>query len=897
MIKKIFKTGLLLGLLLFIFVLIFTFTVIGNTPKIDPLKIYDYLAESSILYDDSGNVIDNLYLTDGNRTNIDYEDMPENLINAIISIEDKTFWDHHGFNFWRMGGAVKEYLEGGGQISGTSTITQQLARNVYLSESKSIRSLGRKVSEAYYTVLLENSLSKKKIIEAYLNTISFGYNSYGVQAAAKAYFNKDAKDLDLAECAALAAIPKASSSYALVTKLNNAQDSTYRNQGVASRTIGKIIHKGEDYTYIYNGDRSANRRKTVLNLMAKQGYISQNQAEEAKNVNLADRIKINTAKIDDSTTYFIDYLIEDLKKDLMDKYNYSKRDAEQKIYAGGLKIHTTLNSKAQQAIERGFAQDYNFPGMENIRYDHRNNILNDKGRILMYSYNNLFTNSGHFKLAPRDYFFRHGNLILRKGRKLKFIRTNVRDSIDYSLEFKKIYNIQGSKFYAIDGGFILIPQKYKRMDNKGNLIIDKKFLRKFSSSVKKINGYYYFASSLYSLKTKAQQPQAAMAILDYRTGQIKAIMGGRNIKGHKLFNRAISPRQPGSAIKPLSIYSSALQQGKEAADKGIPMNFISYDKNQRTGLYGSYWTASSGINDAPLTINGKVWPKNWYNGYRGVMTLRKSVEQSVNVNAVRVFQQVGSKYAIRQLKKFGVSTLTNSGTVSDSNAAALALGGMVRGISPLEMASAYGTFPNRGIRIKPVTYTKVEDKTGQEILYPEIHKTRVLSHSIAFIMQDILRTTVENGIAKPAKIPGVDTAGKTGTTSDKKDIWFCGFTPHYTAALWIGNDMNLSLSSSSESTAKLWSSIMKEAVSELYGSFESMPDDVFRISGEYYAVGTESGRGYYVPVTTVKPSPARKPEEDEIEEENPDIDENDTPTEDDIPEEDSEDEGDENANN
>ena len=110
-----------------------------------------------------------------------------------------------------------------------------------------------------------------------------------------------------------------------------------------------------------------------------------------------------------------------------------------------------------------------------------------------------------------------------------------------------------------------------------------------------------------------------MAILDYRTGQVKAIMGGRNIKGQKLFNRATSPRQPGSAIKPLSVYSSALQQGKEAADKGIPMRFITYDKNQRTGLYGSYWTASSGINDAPLTINGKVWPKNWYNGYRGVM--------------------------------------------------------------------------------------------------------------------------------------------------------------------------------------------------------------------------------------------------------------------------------------
>ena len=110
--------------------------------------------------------------------------------------------------------------------------------------------------------------------------------------------------------------------------------------------------------------------------------------------------------------------------------------------------------------------------MENIQYDHRHNIVNDKGKILMYSYNNLFTHSGQFRLAPRDYSLHDGNLVLKKGRKLKFMRTNVRNSIDYSIEFRKIYNRQEEKFYAIDGGFILVPQKYKSIDDKGNLVIE-----------------------------------------------------------------------------------------------------------------------------------------------------------------------------------------------------------------------------------------------------------------------------------------------------------------------------------------------------------------------------------------------------------------------------------------
>ena len=241
MIKKICKIVLGIGFATFVFLGLYSFTVVANTPKIQPEKIYDYLSERSVLLDDKDQVIDSVSLEGGNRTNIKYKDMPKNLINAVVSIEDKTFWKHHGFNFWRMLGAIKNSLFSGGEISGTSTITQQLARNVYLSETKSVRSLSRKISEAYYTMVIEANLSKEKIMEAYLNTIYLGNNSYGIQSAAKSYFNKDAKNLDLTESAALAALPQAPNNYALVKKVNSAEGKTGKD------SKNKILHENSDF--------------------------------------------------------------------------------------------------------------------------------------------------------------------------------------------------------------------------------------------------------------------------------------------------------------------------------------------------------------------------------------------------------------------------------------------------------------------------------------------------------------------------------------------------------------------------------------------------------------------------------------------------------------------------
>lgn len=841
MVKKVLKWVVMFGIAMCVFVWIYAFTVIANTPKIDPDNIYDYLPESSVLLDDQGEVIESLYLDGSNRTNISYDEMPEDLINAVVAIEDKTFWKHHGFNITRIFGAIKESLTSGGGISGTSTITQQLARNVYLSETKSVRSLSRKISEAYYTVILESNLTKEEIMEAYLNSIYLGNNSYGVQSAAQSYYNKDAKDLDLVECVSLAALPKAPDSYALVKK----RDAAEGDAGLEENQ--PIIYENSDYIYYYNGDASKDRREATLRLMEEQGYITAEEHEKALATDLKDKLDVVASSASSGTSYFVDYMIEQVTDDLIEKYNYTAQEAREKIYSGGLRIYTSLNSKAQKAVEDAFANNYNFPSNTNINYDGNGNIIGSNGQITLYDYDNYFNSEGTFTLSKSEYKESDGNLILLAGKRLNFYSTSYNGVQDYNIEFKDMYEFKDGALYSIEGGVINVPAQYKSLDEDGNLVIDSSFFGSKDQTkgfFVKSGDNYTVDKSCYTLRASVRQPQAAMVITDYKTGEIKAMVGGRGTSGRMLYNRAINPRQPGSSIKPLAIYSSALQQGYEAAEAGTPMSFTEFDSKTNSKYYGDYWTASSGINDAPIKYNGKDWPKNWYDGYKGEMTMRKAVEQSVNTTAVRVYQQVGSDYAIEQLKKFGISTVVEDGSVNDKNPSALALGGMTKGISPLEMSGAFGTIANGGTRVDSITYTKVEDKHGELMLETDPQSTEVLDEGVAFVTQDILRTTVTNGIAANAQVSGQTTAGKTGTTSDSMDIWFCGFTPQYSAALWIGNDVNITIDATSDAVASLWSTIMTKATSGMDGSLKSQPDNVKKIDGEYYVTGTEAGRTF-----------------------------------------------------
>lgn len=827
----LFRDIILAGVLCVMIFICYSFVIITKAPKIDPVNIYDNIQQSSVIYNDEGRAVDSAYYTQ-DRKICKYEDMPENLINAFVALEDKTFWKHHGFNWTRMIGAVFQSITGSGKISGTSTITQQLARNVYLPETMSTRSIKRKVLEMYYAAVIERKLSKKEIVEAYLNTIYLGFGNYGVEAASESYFGKKPKDLSLVQCASLAALPQAPDSYALVQMLGTGE----------TPDDNDTIIKKRPNKYVAN-DESKNRRETCLALMKNQGYITEDQYNKAKGQKLTKFLNAQLSNKASKYSYFHEYLLDEVIQDLMEKYDYSKDKATDLVYTGGLNIYSTVDSHAQAMIVKEFNKDSNFPSIAGYSTDGNGNIINSGGGIMLYSYRNFFNSKNEFKLKSQECKVNEdGSLTIKSGYRLNIYNT----SAGYSLEFKPTYVNEGGKLYMYNGGYINIPEKYKSMDDNDNLVISAKFFKKYPDWIKLGKNTATITENAYTLPEKTIEPQSSMVIVEVGTGKIKAMVGGRKQQGRQLYNRALNPRQSGSSIKPISVYSGALQKSYDLASEGkkFPFKDTGHDR-QGSKYYGDYLTASSVIVDERMTFNGQTWPQNASNSFSGAVTMRKALQNSINVCAVKLELQVGAEYIADLVEKFGITTLDREGGTNDLNPAALALGGLTNGVIPLEMAQAYAAFPNGGVRQSSIAYTKVTDRNGKVLLTSKSESSKVLDEGVAFVMTDMLKSVVSQGIGSPAGISGVQAGGKTGTTSSEFDIWFDGFTPSYAAALWIGNDVNMQLTSMSGPAAALWGKIMNQIPKAKKGHYKSQPSDVTHVNGEYYTKGTESGRSTY----------------------------------------------------
>lgn len=812
----ILKLLIVMGLLVCIGVAGYVANIIKNTPPIETDNIYSMLSQSSVMYDSKGNVIDNIY-RDQNRTVASISEIPQSVQNAFIALEDKTFKTHHGFNVVRIFGAIYNSVRYNVPISGTSTITQQLARNLYLEDEMSKRDIDRKVREAYIAHILEKRLSKDEIMEAYLNTVNFG-GGYGIQAAARSYFDKDVSELNLQESVALAVMPNQPTAYALVLTIPLDMATEYKD---------RIIYTRGEYAYIWN-DAGESRMKMGLKLMLDQGMITQEEYEANKNICVKDIVNPSMEDANVEANYFADYVIATVIKDLQTQYGYDYEKAANMVYSGGLKIHTTLDSQAQRIVEKEFKKSSNFPSPTGYRTDGSGNILDKYGKILLYKYSNYFTDDGFFRLKSSEYKMRDdGSLLLKKNKRLLFYKTEVNGTVDYSIEFKNMYRIKKGKFYSISGGYLSIPQSYKSITENGNIIVSAKFFEDFPDFFKQDGDR--LATDNFTLRAEVIQPQSAMVIINNKTGAIVAMQGGRQTKGRMLYNRAVNPRQPGSSIKPIAVYSAALQRSYELSQAGEEYPFVEpgFD-TQGAHLWGDYITAGSIVNDEPLRVNGKIWPKNSYNGYRGLYTFRTALQQSVNVCSVKILAQVGVDYAYKHTLKFGLTTLIGEGAQNDVNLAGLGVGGMTNGTTPLEMASAYTVFVNDGIHKSHYCYKKVTTRSGATILEPARTSDEVLNPGVAWIMRDILKSVVSQGIAGNAKIAGEQVGGKTGTTDESVDIWFDGFTPKYTAALWIGNDVNIKLSSMSPMAASLWSKIMSQVKRAKGGEYGKKPDNVIR---------------------------------------------------------------------
>jgi len=309
-------------------------------------------------------------------------------------------------------------------------------------------------------------------------------------------------------------------------------------------------------------------------------------------------------------------------------------------------------------------------------------------------------------------------------------------------------------------------------------------------------------------RNEPEKPQGSAVIIDNATGAIVALQGGY---GQKIINRGINRavdahRRPGSSIKPLISYAPALQ-----TKKYVPTSLV--DQTQ---------------GNLDPSDPGRLWPRGLYSGND---TIRGVIRKSDNPAAVRVIQDIGYETALNYLKLNGIDR-------TDEVYPAIALGGFTYGMSSLEMAAAYATFANQGVYREPFSYTHVTDSNGKIILENEVAKTNVFSPETAFMMSDMLRDVITSGTASGnvSSIKGgeIDVAGKTGTTDDALDKWFCGFTPYYSAAVWYGYDNRLKktqVPSNEEANAmRIWNDFMQQIHEDKEAAHFTRPDSVERIS-------------------------------------------------------------------
>lgn len=381
-------------------------------------------------------------------------------------------------------------------------------------------------------------------------------------------------------------------------------------------------------------------------------------------------------------------------------------------------------------------------------------------------------------------------------------------------DLKSKYNYSDNEINSLFayGGLKIHTTMDSELQNKiQNIINDNVTKDKTSSS------QYIFPRN-YNLNPIQPKLQASATIMDYRTGDVKVIIGGRGDQGPLSYNRAASSKflkAPGSAIKPLTVFAPAIDSKIATAGTVIEDSPLS---NELAKLYGS--------NNNPYN------PQNANRRFSGYMPLRQALKVSSNLVSVKLTHEVSLKTSALYGEKFGLQL----DETDKKSIAALALGqldsGQFKGTNPLTISAAYGVFGNNGNMVKPKIYSKVIDRTGRVLLENTPESIKVLSPQAAYIMYDLLKEPVSpGGTGSAAKFGDIDVRGKTGTSSYNTDLWFAGLTPYYSAAIWVGNDDKSKIEGGmySSSVAKLWGIIMNEAHKGLENKSIPRPDNITEV--------------------------------------------------------------------
>ena len=654
--------------------------VIDNAPDVNDIDIMP-LGYATFLYDDQGNQIRKLAAPDANRLPVTLEQIPVELQHAVVAIEDERFYEHNGIDVRGILRAGVKALTSGDFSEGASTITQQLLKNNvftnWTSESTQLERFTRKFQEQYLAIQVEKKTDKDTILENYLNTINLGAGAYGVQAAARQYFDKDVWDLNLSECATLAGITQNP------TKFNP----------------------------ILNPDSNKKRRKEVLQHMLDQNYITEEQYKEALEDDVYSRIQAAQEKHSDNSntiyTYFEDELTDQIINDLMNIKGYTKTQATNLLYSGGLKVYTTQDSAIQNILDEEYTDPSNFPDQTQYELDFALTVTDPEG-----------------------------------------------NQVNYSKEMLQLY------FQNEDPNFDLLFDS----PEEGQTYVDRYKENILSDGSKIVAERVNFAP----------QPQSSMSVIDQHTGYVKALIGGRGEKTASLtLNRATdTTRQPGSTFKIVSTYAPALNE------KGM--------------------TLATTFEDEPYTYPDGSPVNNSTRSYEGTTTIRTAIQNSVNVVAVKCLEEVTPDLGLKYLDNFGFTTLAH-GTEADKDAngniwsdanLATALGGITKGVTNVELCAAYASIANSGNYIKPIYYTKILDHNGNVLIENTSVERSVIKESTAYLLTSAMEDVVKYGTGTACQLDNMAVAGKTGTTEAYNDVWFVGYTPYYTCAIWSGYDNN-----------------------------------------------------------------------------------------------------------
>lgn len=681
--------------------------ILDNAPDINKINIQPK-GFKTIIYDQNGNEVDTLSTTNSNRIYVYYDEIPENMVNAYVAIEDKRFWTHNGIDVEGIFRAFFKGVQNGGHFNqGASTITQQLIKNQvfedYLNEDSFMESLERKIQEQYLALELEKIYSKEEILEYYLNTIYLGQGVNGVEAAAERYFDKTVGELNISEIAVIAGITQ----------------NPYK------------------YDPVLHPEQNADRREDVLDAMLDQGYITQIQYNSAMADNVYDRIlEVKNVRDENAScnSYYTDALMQALAEDFMELYGMTKSEAYMEIYTGGYSVYSVQDEAIQEICDSVVNDPSYFPSTTSVSLSYKLTLVDDTGKRTGYDTNNLLT----------YYRGETGNP-----------------------KYNNIYPSESSARAAAD------TFKDAMLDKTGDS----------------------FESEEFEVRI---QPQVSFVIMDQKTGYIKAIVGGRGEKTRDLeFNRATdAKRQPGSTFKVLAAFLPYIDTGGSLASPFL---------------------------DAPYTFENGIAVRNWYSGYRGNAPIRQAIANSMNVIAVKTITEVTPEVAYEYLIKLGFTTIVDERLGSDGRVysdivQSTALGGLTDGVTNLEITAAYAAIANGGIYTKPVYYSKVIDHDGKVVIDntdPKKNQHVAIKPTTAWLLIQGMKDVVISGTGTAARMTcGVKCAGKTGTTSNNYDLWFCGMTPYYTASIWLGYDSNVDIGSTT-AHKKMWRDIMdKIAVME-----------------------------------------------------------------------------------